>query len=220
MQRPAPGLLWKLGSWCERCPAKGGEVEARRTWRRMRMRERRRRERRVEADTLGNLYNYPQGQPEAAGGGTGAGGRAERGQRVAECREGGGTHIDPGNHPALPGLLRHLSELLPPVHHLALAPPTSSLPPLFLLSPSTAPPSLSRATFCVPAMLRCRVFMSSSQGVKTAGLRQVRCTPKKGLLDSISVLKYKLDRRDACRLLLSVLTLPTEKPFDIIPSTW
>lgn len=32
------------------------------------MRERRRRERRVEADTLGNLYNYPQGQPEAAGG--------------------------------------------------------------------------------------------------------------------------------------------------------
>lgn len=23
----------------------------------------------MEADTLGNLYNYPQGQPEAAGGG-------------------------------------------------------------------------------------------------------------------------------------------------------
>lgn len=51
-------------------------------------------------------------------------------------------------------------------------------PPLFLLPPSTAPPSLSRATFCVPAMLRCRVFMSSSPGVKTAGSRQVRCTPK------------------------------------------
>lgn len=32
--------------------------------------ERSRRERRVEADTLGNLYNYPQGRPEAAGGGT------------------------------------------------------------------------------------------------------------------------------------------------------
>lgn len=26
------------------------------------------RERRVEADTLGNLYNYPQGRPEAVGG--------------------------------------------------------------------------------------------------------------------------------------------------------
>lgn len=105
------------------------------------------------------------------------GGLAEGGQRVAECREGGGTHIDPGNHPALPGLLRHLSELLPPVHHLALAPPTSLPPPQ---PPPVAPPSLSRATFCVPAMLGCRVFMSSSPGVKTAGSRQVRYTPDEG----------------------------------------
>lgn len=143
---------------------------------------------------------------------------------MAECREGGGTHIDPGNHPALPGLLRHLSELLPPVHHLTLAPPTSSLPPQPLSS--TAPPSLSRATFCVPAMLRCRVFMSSSSpGVKTADLRQVRCTPnERELLHPISFLKRKLDERDArfvaktIRLPLRVLAAPAVKTFRHRPS--
>lgn len=159
----------------------------------------------------------PRGSQRRRVAGRGARERAERGQRVAECREGGGTHIDPGNHPALPGLLRHLSELLPPVHHLTLAPPTSSLPPQPLSS--TAPPSLSRATFCVPAMLRCRVFMSSP-GVKTADLRQVRCTPnERELLHPISFLKHKLDGRDArfaaksIRLPLRVLAAPAVKTF-------
>jgi len=93
MQRPAPRLPWKLESWCERCPAKGGERSKRRTWSEEKAEEEEKvqRERRVEADTLGNLYNYPQGRPEAVGG---------RWRGVAECREGGGTHIDPGNHPA------------------------------------------------------------------------------------------------------------------------
>lgn len=56
------------------------------------MRERRRRERRVEADTLGNLYNYPQGQPEAAGGGTRGKGASRKGGRGWLSVEKAGAH--------------------------------------------------------------------------------------------------------------------------------
>lgn len=137
MQRPAPRLLWKLGSWCERCPAKGGEVEARRTWRRMRrMRERRRRERRVEADTLGNLYNYPQGQPEAAGGGTRGQGSEQKGGRGWLSVEKAGAHTSiRGTTPRSQGSF---------VISQSYCHPSTTLrsllqPPLFLLSRSPLP---------------------------------------------------------------------------------
>lgn len=95
-------------------------VERRR--KRMRMRRRWReggregglRERRVEADTLGNLYNYPQGRPEAVDG--------QEGGRGWLSVEKAGAHTSIQGTTPRPGLLRHLSELLPPVHHLALAP--------------------------------------------------------------------------------------------------
>lgn len=110
-----------------------------------------RRERRVEADTLGNLYNYPQGRPEAVGGRW-----RERALGVVECREGGGTHIDPGNHPAPRAPSSSLRATATPVHHLALAPPSalwSSLPP-------NRPLFHGQLSACLQCSLR-RVFMSS-----------------------------------------------------------
>lgn len=142
------------------------------------------RERRVEADTLGNLYNYPQGRPEAVDG--------QEGGRGWLSVEKAGAHTSIQGTTPRPGLLRHLSELLPPVHHLALAPschPTCHPSPLAL-------PSFSRTTFCVPAMLSV-LSVYVVVGVKTlrrAGYPQVRCTSNARVLP-ISFLDCKLSER-------------------------
>jgi hypothetical protein len=157
MQRPAPRLPWKLESWCERCPAKGGERSKRRTWSEEKAEEEEKvqRERRVEADTLGNLYNYPQGRPEAVGGRW----RGRGGWWLAECREGGGgTHIDPGNHPAprAPSSSLRATATRPP--------PCSRFSILFLVHSPSLPPNRSLFYRQLSACLQCfvrRVFMSS-----------------------------------------------------------
>lgn len=89
---------------------------------------------------------------------------------MAECREGGGTHIDPGNHPAprAPSSSLRATATRPPPCSRSFVPPC--LP--------RAPPSFSRATFCVPTMLPA-LSVYVVVGVKTlrrAGSPQVRCT--------------------------------------------
>lgn len=142
MQRPASRLPWKLGSWCERCPAKGGrsgERGVKRGW--------------GEKVVRGNggwkqtlleiCITTPRGGQRRWMG--------KRGQGVLSVEKAGAHTSIRGTTPR-PELLRHLSELLPPVHHLALAPLSTFPYPFPSSCHPLVPPSLSRATFCVPAM--------------------------------------------------------------------
>lgn len=110
---------------------------------------------------------------------------------MAECREGGGTHIDPGNHPAprAPSSSLRATATRPPPCSRSFVPPY--LPPFPL-----ALPSFSRTTFCVPAMLSV-LSVYVVVGVKTlrrAGYPQVRCTSNARVLP-ISFLDCKLSER-------------------------
>lgn len=98
----------------------------------------------------------------------------KRGQGVLSVEK-AGAHTSIRETTPRPELLRHLSELLPPVHHLALAPLSTFPCPLPPFCHLLVPPSLSRATFCMPAMPPVpSVYVVVD--VKTASFLKVRCT--------------------------------------------
>lgn len=85
----------------------------------------------------------------------------KRGQGGAECREGGGTHIDPGNHPAPrapSSSLRATATRPPPCSRSSIH---FSLPPSrYPATPSCRPLFHGQLSACLQCPL-CRVFMSS-----------------------------------------------------------